>query len=1554
MSPLRFHNRRTRHIAGAAACLAVALALAVAIGPISARADGITHAWDAVFDRSGTDYPVGVLPTEDGGYIVLGTSCPGLCGIYSDVWLIKVGPAGQREWERIIDKGGSERANDIVAASDDGFVLLCSTAPHYNTADETTLVIRMDPSGETAWERSYDSGRGNAIAATAEGGYIVAGSTYVPDRSRQVWLAKLDRSGVLEWERSYGDETPNEANAVVQTADGGYTAVGYTGAVPGLWRGRGKGDPDLLALRVNSRGSRVWEHTYGEGGEDQGMAVVQASDGGFVICGETELEKLLSPISSIWMVKLTDQGEMDWDRTHGEGLYNWSEDVIATSEGGYAIVGTTIHSDIFTDKGADVRLIKTDSSGDVEWTQTLAVPGTDSAHNDELGYGIRETLDGGFIVVGESSAYASGSEESSIWLVKCCPEEDGCHVPRPVEDLKLVSVYSTAIGEGDLQRVFSHGEPFQLVVVIRNTGDEALRFSPNALSLNLLDDSGEERGSLSLAADADDERVVPPGRFAAIKFRAECSREDVAWTSSGFMFAGRKLTAVAGLGSQIVECDLVVDEFGIPDWLRNVRFVEPPLSSTDIRRITGKEDLSRSDLRESYTDVADRCDFIGFNCVAFGDYYAFGEFEANDPTGINHWFPASSTPYSFYNTPAEYLVDAAGGEDEARNLIAELVGILGARGLATRAYTDPNGLYSPDPNFWGPVAELLDGTVAHHDSDQLGWARFGGDEIRRLNYLESYISLPFFGSTPSPIRSLAVEVCPSGPSKTGPANADTGFAPSTIRKDLHTPPQNDPSFHYQEVKQALWIAEEYGFTGVCPDDTGRLIMAPGPAGVDLDGLLDWLDDPVLPDDLWTLILHAEPPSNSLYGACECDLCDNLREQAEADPNQYALDAYANMLKHMRWQVRDAQPRGFLMSGDYLVPTDVGWRSLPWCEDVSVSDQFNIWKPSFARWAYQTFNLAFRVLRTDLRRSLERVIPGISQPETAFGRSDLLLGVLVSTAWANRVHVDINDPRDVELFGVEPKDWSSTEKQVFRLIRMRRELDRMYESGEVSVPLYAEEASQKLLYHSRLEDPVVQLPGECTLVSAVSRGTGPCDTESDEPYAVLYSVPCEYGEQGRILHVMNPRVISDCPLSSVPQDFIYRIRVPDGEEVDRVILVSADLYRGGVDPDRDGTSTDDEKQLYVSDVTSQVGDPLTTNALWESDETQLTVRIPYVLSYTGVLVSFSEAVGSEARLDAAQPAGGMRDDGFDEILPERLALRVADVAAGYEAMQLSELRRDVGEILQNQTVSLDPVAVPLGTGALYANLAWPGSALDLNLTDPAGTPVDDAYPGATIDVYENMIYTIVEDPDSGDWGVTVHGRDVPSGATEYAFLAAVEAGGGPPVPPPTPPEPPEPELGMLRFEATGPVDLLLRDPRGRVVSTEFAAVDDMAYEEGQDRDWITIANRVLGDYEVRVVPEADADRLERYHLIATDGFDTVELADRKFIIHIPEDPYIVRSTLDGFLDVTGSPGAPAPAPEPRGEREPLPLMTWILIGVGAFILIGGGVGLVLFLRSRHYI
>ncbi|HEC89622.1 MAG TPA: hypothetical protein ENI44_03455, partial [Thermoplasmatales archaeon] len=395
---------------------------------------------------------------------------------------------------------------------------------------------------------------------------------------------------------------------------------------------------------------------------------------------------------------------------------------------------------------------------------------------------------------------------------------------------------------------------------------------------------------------------------------------------------------------------------------------------------------------------------------------------------------------------------------------------------------------------------------------------------------------------------MAIEVCPNGPSKLGkqrygdseipgydPSNPDFdyGFRPEDIEDDLESI-CSDSSFQYSLVKQTLDISKKYGFDGICPDDTGRVIM-------DL-GIADYADD------IWTSILKPEKPDRGLYGLDGGLYGEILREKLSEylgkniDANAFALDSYANMIKHLRWQVKYVSSDNFLMSGYYFLPLDIKfedengdetfWKSIIASEDATVSDQFNIWHPSFARWAYNTFNLGYRVLRTDLRRTTDINLEcgGDLELSSALkSRRDVTIGTLIATAWANKVHVDINDPRDCKIFSKSEDKWDDTDKLISNYIKMRSRTDKLWYEGEIGLPLFAEEESQKLLYHQKLNDPVVNIEGEYEFLGGNAlKDTPTVDernnfspelfSEVDEPYTILYSLPSEFGEKGRILHV----------------------------------------------------------------------------------------------------------------------------------------------------------------------------------------------------------------------------------------------------------------------------------------------------------------------------------------------------------------------------------------------------------------------------------------------------
>ncbi|MFB3764689.1 MAG: hypothetical protein ACE14P_05510 [Methanotrichaceae archaeon] len=98
--------------------------------------------------------------------------------------------------------------------------------------------------------------------------------------------------------------------------------------------------------------------------------------------------------------------QYSWNRTfggtYGEGAWSLQE----TNDGGYIIAGYTCG---LGERG-DLLLVKTDSSGKEQWNRVFG--GTD----EDVGYFVRQTRDGGYIVTGSTGSYGIGEER--LWLLK--------------------------------------------------------------------------------------------------------------------------------------------------------------------------------------------------------------------------------------------------------------------------------------------------------------------------------------------------------------------------------------------------------------------------------------------------------------------------------------------------------------------------------------------------------------------------------------------------------------------------------------------------------------------------------------------------------------------------------------------------------------------------------------------------------------------------------------------------------------------------------------------------------------------------------------------------------------------------------------------------------------------------------------------------------------------------------------------------------------------------------------------------------------------------------
>ena len=97
--------------------------------------------------------------------------------------------------------------------------------------------------------------------------------------------------------------------------------------------------------------------------------------------------------------------EIEWTRTYGGDAGDWGSSVQQTTDGGFIISGTTTSYGAGPKGYSDTWLLKTDATGNLEWTQTYGMNGSES------GNVVQQTMDGGYLVVGYTSYYVP-------WIVK--------------------------------------------------------------------------------------------------------------------------------------------------------------------------------------------------------------------------------------------------------------------------------------------------------------------------------------------------------------------------------------------------------------------------------------------------------------------------------------------------------------------------------------------------------------------------------------------------------------------------------------------------------------------------------------------------------------------------------------------------------------------------------------------------------------------------------------------------------------------------------------------------------------------------------------------------------------------------------------------------------------------------------------------------------------------------------------------------------------------------------------------------------------------------------
>lgn len=301
-----------------------------------------------------------------------------------------------------------------------------------NIINTSTAVVTLKNNYGGSQNDSFTS-----VAATSDGGYIVTGYTQSIDgditdkivSEFDYWVVKYSSNDLIEWSKTYGGSSDDRGNQIIQTLDGGYAVIGYSKSND-LDVSSNEGLKDFWMFKLDTAGNISWEKNFGFSGEDQGLSVIQTSDGGYLLGGTidvtasgglgTDRSSFVSHAGGdYWAIKLDASGTKEWRKYYGGGQTDKLQNIVQTNDGGFLLMGESdsVDVDISNNKGSeDFWVVKVNSTGAILWEKSYG--GTQR----DIGYDITKTTDGNYVITGDSRSsdidVSTSNGNADVWALK--------------------------------------------------------------------------------------------------------------------------------------------------------------------------------------------------------------------------------------------------------------------------------------------------------------------------------------------------------------------------------------------------------------------------------------------------------------------------------------------------------------------------------------------------------------------------------------------------------------------------------------------------------------------------------------------------------------------------------------------------------------------------------------------------------------------------------------------------------------------------------------------------------------------------------------------------------------------------------------------------------------------------------------------------------------------------------------------------------------------------------------------------------------------------------
>lgn len=331
-----------------------------------------------------------------------------------------------------------EEGIKVVSVKEDGFYILGNTVG--TNSNSNIILIKTDKQGNKLWEKNYGTNLNEKaldIKFSHDNNLYIIGNQLNANNKFNIYALKVSMQGDVIWERTYGRTLFNETvHAITTLSDNNFILIGTTDF---------RQNNDLYYIKISTNGDSLWSRIHGlptaseyginsiekadtllmffdsenNATADKSINVIKTTNIGTIfeivppiandngqklqqifwnnaqqtftgICN-----KVISAInnSQITFQKISQQYQLSQSIPFSATKSDFANQIIATSDNGYAIIGTTSS---YGEGKDDIYLLRIDAGGNKLFYKTYGGIG------DDRGYSILQTKDEGFVITGST------------------------------------------------------------------------------------------------------------------------------------------------------------------------------------------------------------------------------------------------------------------------------------------------------------------------------------------------------------------------------------------------------------------------------------------------------------------------------------------------------------------------------------------------------------------------------------------------------------------------------------------------------------------------------------------------------------------------------------------------------------------------------------------------------------------------------------------------------------------------------------------------------------------------------------------------------------------------------------------------------------------------------------------------------------------------------------------------------------------------------------------------------------------------------------------------